>query len=150
MTDLSTDLGGTRTCPACGEQVSVPQDHGRAVPCPKCGAAVPPGPPPYEEDGELTVDEAMRTVAVAGYDTEMEQVGGGEARCERCGATVAVDRIVVRSLRRATDVVGGGRTVTVAAVRCPNCDALARMDLAHDVDDDRAVLVAMGVDPDEA
>jgi len=149
MTDLSTDLGGTRTCPACGEQVSVPQDHGDAVPCPKCGAAVAPGPPPYETDGELTVDEAVRTVGAAGYDTDME-LAGGEVRCERCGATVPVDRIVVRSLRRATDVVAGGGTVTVAAVRCPNCEAHARIALAHDVDDDRAALVVLGVDPDEA
>jgi hypothetical protein len=58
---------------------------------------------------------------------------------------VPLRRLGVRSLRLATDVVGGGRSVTVAAVRCPNCDAQARMELPHDEDGGRAALFALGV-----
>lgn len=149
MTDLATDLGGTRTCPNCGYQVSVPQDAGPDVRCPDCGALVPTGAPPYEADGELTLDEAVRAVGVSGYDTDLRVVGDGEVACPNCGATVEAGDLQLRQVTRATDAVDRARPVSVVAVHCPNCNAAGRLVLAHDVPAERTVLDAVGAGPDE-
>jgi transcription elongation factor Elf1 len=149
MSDLAGNLGSTVTCPSCGAQVPVPGDLPGglgAVACPKCGAAVHTGAPSYADDEDLTVDEAVRAVAAIGHDVDMTRVGDAALRCGECAAEVGADRLAVAQLRAATDVVGGGRTVVVAAVTCPACGAAGRVEVDPDpAGPDAALLAPLGL-----
>lgn len=141
MTDMSTGLGGTASCPGCAAQVEVAQQAGASgTPCPKCGTVVAAGPAP-DVEGEQTLDEVLRGFGANGYDTDLE-LDGRALRCPACGATSPAASFTIADVTPATDELRGA-DVIVAALACPACGASGRLVLDPAVGDESAVADAL-------
>lgn len=136
MTDLTPEMGSTASCPRCGFQVSIPQRDDEAVRCPSCGEVVPGG---WRDQAtsDLTNDELLRAFGVRGYLTDVVVEEPASLRCDSCGVATDASGWIVEDLRLASNMTTPGASESaVAALQCPNCQELGRVELMLRGDDE--------------
>jgi hypothetical protein len=86
--------------------------------------------PEYASDG-TTLVEVIRRFEADGYIAQMAAVDDGAIRCFACRTDSPAGDVHLDVVRRTEGASDPADMVAVAALRCPNCDALGTVALKY-------------------
>src|SRR5215213_5844254 len=117
MTDIGLSPVAMVGCRNCGAQ-----NDRTAVACWSCGQLLADAADPDLDRGDLELEEAVRALAVDGYDTEFTN-GERGVTCTVCHAALSWARAQVEGATGVRDTATARTDLVVVAMACPSCGA---------------------------
>jgi hypothetical protein len=115
MTDIGLSSGATVGCRNCGAQ-----NDRTAVACWSCGQLLADAADPDLDRGDLELEEAVRALAVDGYDIEFTS-DDGVVTCTACHAVFPWVRSQVEGATVVRDTATARTDLVVVALACGHC-----------------------------
>jgi hypothetical protein len=115
MTDMGLTPVATVGCPDCGSQ-----NDRTAVVCRTCGRPLAEAADPEMARGDLELEEALRALAVEGYDAAFTLRDGGVS-CATCHTVLALARSQVDGATAVRDTATARADLVVVALECGAC-----------------------------
>jgi hypothetical protein len=89
------------------------------------------GVPVYRETEELTLTDAIASLAAAGFRSTLRVRPGGRVTCESCGTEMPAEELHIERQERIEGASDPADEMLVAGVRCPTCSKRGTLVLAY-------------------